>query len=157
MTYTGDVPADGVLALRAGARCAKPVQATARTEFRGVPAVLLEVTDNPDPVPVGGTVTYTITVTNQGNTPLHHVLVKCSLEEAMEFAGSDGPTPGKGAGRAVTFDPLGDLAPKAKAVWAVRVKALQQADARFQVQVTSDEVPRPAEKLESTHFVPQTP
>lgn len=107
MTYTGDVPADGVLALRAGARCAKPVQATARTEFRGVPAVLLEVTDNPDPVPVDGTVTYTITVTNQGNTPLHHVLVKCSLEEAMGFAGSDGPTPRQGRGTRRDVRPAG--------------------------------------------------
>ena len=47
--------------------CAKQVSASCATRVVGVAAILLEKADDPDPVGVGETTTYTVKVTNQGS------------------------------------------------------------------------------------------
>lgn len=152
-SYTSDQVGSAPGRIKATARCAKPVSADVRTEFRGVPAVLLEVVDDNDPSHLGDRVTYTIKVTNQGTARLTNVRVVCDLEEGMDVEGTKGETEGRRSDRAVTFEPLGSLETGAQAVWRLAVRGNKLADARFKVKVTTEQTGRPVEETESTHFI----
>lgn len=136
----------------AQALCASAASVSAETQLVGIPAILLEVVDNPDPVAVGGQTTYTIAVTNQGTAVATNVKLVSNLEDQMEFVSAKGDTNGKAEGKNITFDALASLAPKAKATWTVVVKAVGEGDVRFKTTLTSDQLGRPVEELESTTF-----
>ena len=137
------------------AQCADTEAAYASTTLSGVPAILVQTADNPDPVRVGDQTTYTIEITNQGTAPGTNIKLVCSLEDPMEFVSAGGETKDTVDGKTVTFDPLGTLAPKAKAVFKVTVKALKSGDVRFKTNVTSDQLGRPVESTEATTFYGQ--
>lgn len=126
------------------ATCSFPVQ--------GVPAILLECVDNPDPVEVGGQVTYTISVLNQGTAIGTAIVIACVLPNELEYVASKGPTTAAIDGRKVTFAPLATLAPKATAVYTLTAKGTAVGDLRFAVQLTSDQLSRPVNETESTHI-----
>lgn len=121
-------------------------------EVKGIPAILLECVDDPDPIEVGGNVTYTIIVTNQGSAVGTNIVVTCNLPESEEFVSAGGATAGKGEGKKVTFAPLATLAPKARAEYKVVVKGTKEADARFAVELKSDQIETPVNETESTHI-----
>ena len=137
---------------RATAGCAQAVSAAAATEIAGIPAVLLEMIDINDPVAVGNTEIYVITVTNQGSAPDTNIRMKGVLEAEMEFVSTSGATRGSHAAGVVTFEPLPTLAPGAKAEWRVVVRALKAGDVRFHVTMNTDELGREVIKTEATRF-----
>jgi len=136
----------------AKATCASPVSASCKTEVRGVAGVLLEVVDNPDPIVVGGTSTYTITVTNQGQIDLTGIKVKLTCEGTASIASNAGATAGSVAGNTVTFAPVARLASKGQVVWTVVLKALKADDHRLSVEMNCDQIERPVTEEESTTF-----
>ena len=72
----------------------------------------------------------------------------------MEYIESVGATKcsiGKD-GRTLVFDPLPSVTPGSTATWTVKVKAVKPGDVRFKVSVESDQLDRPVELFESTHF-----
>ncbi|MBP7933595.1 MAG: DUF11 domain-containing protein [Phycisphaerae bacterium] len=130
---------------QAGADAALPI--------KGVPAILLEVVDDPDPIEVGGNTTYTIEVTNQGSADDTNIVVKCTLPDEEEFVSGDGATKGTAEGKVVTFAPVSLLAPKAKVTFRVVVKGVKEGDVRFKTTMTSDNLKiAPVEETESTHI-----
>lgn len=135
----------------ATAYCAES-RGTAATEVRGIPAVLLECIDLEDPDEVGTTMTYVITVTNQGSADATNVQVVCTVQPEAEYVSSDGPTAATTDGQTVTFAPLGTLAPKAKAIYRVIVRSTDEGDTRFGVAMTTDQTTGPVEETESTRF-----
>jgi len=135
----------------ATAYCAK-ASAELTTTVKGIPAILLECVDVEDPIEVGSTVTYVITVTNQGSAVGTNIVVDCTLPSAEQFVKATGPTKETAAGSKVTFAPLASLAPKAKATYQVIVKALKEGDVRFGVSLTSDQMTSPASETESTNI-----
>lgn len=138
----------------AKANCADAVSASATTKVEGRAAILLEVIDEKDPVRVGDTERYTITVTNQGSETAADIKVICLLEDAMQYESSSGPTAAavSADGKTITFESLPTLAAKAKESWTVLVKALSKEDVRFKVIMTEECLTRPVEETESTHF-----
>ena len=134
------------------AYCAEAVSATHETSITGIPAVLLEVIDVEDPIEVGQNVTYVITVTNQGSRADTNIRIVANLEDAQEFVSTSGATRGSHSGGTITFEPLPSLAPKAKAVWRVTVKARAEGDIRFAVRMNTDELKRPVQETEATNF-----
>lgn len=138
----------------ARATCAEAVSAETSTEVLGIPAILLEVIDENDPIEVGGEEDYTIVVTNQGSDTGTNIKVTCVLEDEMQYVSSSGPTTGSVSadGKTVTFEPLPTLASKANATWKVVVKALSEGDVRFKVIMTEDCLKRPVEETEATNF-----
>jgi len=137
----------------AKAYCAAEVSAAAQTVVKGIPALLLEVIDVEDPVEVGKTETYRITATNQGTAVATNITIKAALEtDFMEYVSSSGATKGQPAGAVIAFEPLSNLAPRAKALWEVRVKAIKPGDVRFRVTMNSDQLGRDVEETESTNF-----
>ncbi|MCB9849301.1 MAG: hypothetical protein H6817_01200, partial [Phycisphaerales bacterium] len=55
-------------------------------------------------------------------------------------------------GKKVTFAALPSLAPKAKAVYKVTIKGVSEGDARFEVELNSDQITSPVMETESTHI-----
>jgi uncharacterized repeat protein (TIGR01451 family) len=108
--------------------------------------------DNPDPNEVGSELTYTITVLNQGSAVGTNIVVDCTLPPEEEYVSSTGPTKATVKGKRVTFARLSTLAPKAKAVFRVRVRGVAVGDVRFRVDLTSDQLKRPVMETESTHI-----
>ncbi len=152
LTVRGDNMTAAKNTVTATASCAEPATVSAETQLVGIPAILLEVTDNPDPVIVGSETTYTIVVTNQGSALATNVKIVCDLEEQMEFISATGVTNGTLEGSKITFEPLASLAAKAKAPYTVKIKAKSEADVRFKVTLTSDQIKRTVEETESSNF-----
>ncbi|MCW5769273.1 MAG: DUF11 domain-containing protein [Phycisphaeraceae bacterium] len=154
VSVTMNVPSIGTIrnVATAKATCANPVSAEAGTEFAGIPAILLEVVDNPDPVEVGGQTTYTIIATNQGSLAGTNIRIVSTLEDEMAFVSAGGATNATVSGKTVTFAPLASLAPGASATWTVVVRAVADGDVRFTTQMTSDQLTRPVQENEATNF-----
>jgi uncharacterized repeat protein (TIGR01451 family) len=121
-------------------------------EVKGIPAILLECVDDPDPIEINGSLTYTITVLNQGSAVGTGIVVDCTLPPEEEHVSATGPTKAKVEGKQVTFAPLASLAPKAKAVYKVTVKGVAEGDVRFRVELKSDQIKTPVMETESTHI-----
>lgn len=128
------------------------VESSAMCEFpiRGIPAILLECVDDPDPIEVGAKSTYTIIVTNQGNQTGTNIVVECTLPAQEEFVDAGGATAATAEGKKVVFAPLATLAPKAKAMYRVTVKGVAEGDARFRVALSSDQYQSVITEDEST-------
>jgi uncharacterized repeat protein (TIGR01451 family) len=120
-------------------------------EVKGIPAILLEVIDVEDPIEVGSTITYIITVTNQGSAVGTNIKLACTLPAQQSYASSDGPTQASIDGPSVAFAALPSLAPKAKATFRVVATGTAPGDVRFKVSMTSDQAQTPVEETESTN------
>jgi uncharacterized repeat protein (TIGR01451 family) len=144
----------GVVALNATASGskAKPVQSACSTTVQGIPAILLELADLEDPIEVGHEVTYEIRVTNQGSAPGTNIRLVCTLPPSEAFVSGTGATPLEAKEGVITTELLPQLAPKAAATWRVVVKALRADDARFKLQLTSDQFQRAIDEQESTEL-----
>ncbi len=132
------------------ATCAEAVSAASTTDMIGKAAILLEVVDEADPLSVGDTETYTVTATNQGTAPDTNIKIVCTIEDNEVFLSAGGASVGTCVDGVVTFEPVASLAPKAKAVWQVKVKGVKEGDVRFAVQLTTDELKRPVKETEAT-------
>jgi uncharacterized repeat protein (TIGR01451 family) len=137
------------------ADCAETQASMVTTTLAGVPAILTEVVDQPDPVRVGDQTTYTITVTNQGTAAGTNIQLVCEMEDPMEFVSATGDTKETVDGKKITFAKITSLAPKAVATYKVTVKAVKSGDVRFKTIMTSDQLGRPVEKTEATNFFGQ--
>jgi len=135
----------------AKAYCAE-ASAAASTQIKGIPAILLEVVDRDDPIEVGANETYTIVVTNQGSADATGIVIACTIPGEGTYVSSDGPTQAAVRGDNVTFAPLASLPPKAKGTYRVVVRADSAADVRFKVSLISEQIKRPVQETESTHF-----
>ena len=139
------------IASRASAACADPATASCGTEFRGIPAMLLEVVDLSDPVELGNSTTYVITATNQGSAPDSDIKITCVLDDSQSYVSSDGPTKASVQGLTITFSPLAKLGVGEKATWRVVVKAEKEDDARFTARMNTNMFKRePVQETEST-------
>lgn len=150
-TREGDVMATAT----ASAYCAETVTASAKTSISGIAAARLEVVDLEDPIEVGHTTTYLITVTNQGSAADTNIRIVCALDESVQYVSSAGATAGSIMGRTVSFAPLRNLEPKARATWRVVVRGTRAGDARFRVTMHTDRLAVPVEHTEVTHIYQQ--
>lgn len=144
----------GTASVRATVNCAcsNPASDTCETAIRGIPALLLEVVDDNDPVEVGNTTTYIITVTNQGSAPGTGIKVNCELPAEQDFVSAGGATAGTNTGKSVSFAALPSLAPGATATWRVTVRANAPGAVLFRVSRSSNEFPEPAIETETTNL-----
>lgn len=152
VTWRSGQTTSGASVATAQGQCAKAVEARQEIAFKGVPAVMLEVVDQNDPVPLDREVTYTIAVTNQGTAPQTNVRITAEPPGTMRILSATGPTEREGENGKVSFKPLESLAPGDRAEWRVTVKAADAGDVRFRVQLRSDQLTEPAIEEEPTRF-----
>lgn len=116
----------------------------------GVAAVLFQVVDVQDPIEVGGTSAYEIRVVNQGSKAADNVRVAALIPDQFEITKVEGPANYQRSGQRVVFDPVNKLAPKADTTYRVTVRGVRSGDARFRVQLLTDDMTSPVTKEEST-------
>ena len=121
--------------------------AKACTLWKGIAAVLLEVVDDPDPIQVGESTTYTIKVTNQGFADIHNVKIAASYADQIKPVSS---AQGTVSGQSVNFPVVATVAPKQTVTYTVTVKGASQGDSRNKVSLTCDELKTPVDEEEST-------
>jgi uncharacterized repeat protein (TIGR01451 family) len=129
--------------------CAKPVTSSCQTLVVGVPAILLEKSDDPDPVGIGETTTYTVKITNQGTADDNNVRVVVTVGAELVPVSATGD--GAISGQTVTFPAVPRLAPKEAVTYKVVAKGVKAGDARTHFELTSDMLTSPVTAEESTH------
>ncbi len=112
--------------------------AATTTEIISLPALMVAVVDEADPVEVDGTVTYAILVENQGTAADRNVKIEVELPDQLEFEKATGETEAKADGNKLQFEAIDELAAGERVQWKVRAKALEKGDIRFRVALTSD-------------------
>lgn len=128
--------------------CAKPVSTTCQTVVVGISALLLEKADDPDPIEVNATTTYTVKVTNQGTAD--DTNVRMVVEFPAEISPVSASNNGKIEGKRVTFPPFPRLQPKQAFTYTIQAKGDKPGDARVRFIRTSDGIPAPTTAEEST-------
>ncbi|HRQ73655.1 MAG TPA: hypothetical protein PLU35_11560 [Phycisphaerales bacterium] len=138
------------------ADCADPVSCPTTTSVEGIPALLLEGNDSPDPVEIGNTTTYTLVVTNQGSAALTGVKLVCMMDEGdtMEFvsASGEGGVTGTVQGRNITFPAIARLDVGRSSTYRIVIRAKNPGQVSFRAEATSNEITRPLLKVETTNF-----
>jgi uncharacterized repeat protein (TIGR01451 family) len=119
------------------------------TDWIGVTGVLVEVVDDPDPIQVGETTTFTIRVTNQGSSRnIEQIAVKAFLPAEIDpVSASSGATI---SGKNVTWPVVPTLAPKQSITYTMVAKGVKAGDSRLKVDVTTTGRETPITELEST-------
>lgn len=136
----------------ASANCVADVQDEVVTIVKGIPALLLECIDGPDPVEVGTNTTYVITVKNQGSEDDTNIVIKCVIPKEQKFISATASVKETVKGSAVTFAPVKTIAPGAIATFKVVTQGVKGGDSRFKVTMTSDQLKTPVEETESTRI-----
>ena len=129
--------------------CAKEVSTTCQTKTVGVAAILLEKADDPDPVGIGETTTYTVKVTNQGFADDTNVKVVVII--APELAPVSATGNGAIDGQTVTFPVVPRLAPKEAVSYQIVAKGVKAGDGHTMFKLSSDVLTHPISAEESTH------
>lgn len=117
------------------------------TLWKGLPAALLEIVDDTDPVQVGETTLVTIRVTNQGNADLINVLAEVKFPAQFDPVTAQGGTLD---GKSVRFPVTSRLPPRKALTYGITAKAVEAGDARVKATLTSDSLASPVVKEEST-------
>lgn len=149
-TLSGTEAADLSTIARASAVCATEVSDTARTKIMTIPALVLEAVDVSDPVKVGENVVYRIVVTNQGSGPDNNIRILARLPAELQYVSARGTTEATAEGQTVRFAPVQTLAPGRSATWELTAKGNHPGDVRFEVQLESESLTKPASENEPT-------
>lgn len=128
------------------------------TEERfGEPILRLELIDEKDPIALGNTITYTISISNTGTGTAKNVRIETPLNAKVEYISSDGPTTGKKIEGILKFDPLLTLKPNEKSQWNIKLKPKEAGDFKFTVKMSSDNTKDTDEETESSSiYIPQS-
>jgi len=124
--------------------------AEACTEWRGYPALLIEVIDTEDPLLVGEQTTYVIQITNQGTARDTNVGLKVQLPGSLKVVSAAGDTQGTISGNNVDFAAYPVLAAKEIIEFRVVAEAVSEGDSRFKAQMSSDLLKTPVPEEEAT-------
>ncbi|MCX6928689.1 MAG: hypothetical protein NT154_36575 [Verrucomicrobia bacterium] len=129
--------------------CAKLVSSTCQTRVVGVAAILLEKADDPDPVGIGETTTYTVKITNQGSADDNNVRMVVTI--APELAPVSATGEGVISGQTVTFPAVPRLASKEAVTYKIVAKGVKVGDGRTRFVLDSDMLQGAVTAEESTH------
>jgi uncharacterized repeat protein (TIGR01451 family) len=129
--------------------CAAAATTTCETKVVGVPAILLEKSDNPDPVAVGATTVYTVKVTNQGSADDSNVAISIVVDAELVPVSSDQPTATIN-GQTVTFAVIPTLAAQQSVTYTIVAKGVTPGDAHTRFILSSANVTTPSRAEEST-------
>ncbi|HAR65472.1 MAG TPA: hypothetical protein DCR55_04585 [Lentisphaeria bacterium] len=126
-------------------------ESQACTDWKGHPALLLEVIDTVDPLLPGEQTTYLIKVTNQGTASDTNVSVAAAFPAQITPISAAGHTDAKVSGKNVTVTPYPELGPGQFIEWQIQAKADTAGDSRLKVKLSSSLLKTPVTEEESTH------
>lgn len=120
------------------------------TRWKGRPALNVCITDSDDPICVGDTTSYTITVINQGSESDSNVAVTVRFPKEIVPVAAVGDTAGTVSGQVVTFAPYNNFSPRQTLRFRVDARGKESGDARIVAEVSSDSIKTPIVQQEST-------
>ncbi|WP_131282112.1 DUF11 domain-containing protein [Blastopirellula marina] len=141
---------DQKIRVEGSARMGLTAQNETLVQVEGIVALFFEVADQADPIELGKDTTYDVRVVNQGSKTATNVRVAAMLPPGMQGVDASGASKGTVSGSDVIFEPLARLQPKAEETFRIKVKGIAAGDQRIKVQISSDEIPQPITKEEST-------
>jgi len=121
------------------------------TEWKGQPALLLEVIDTVDPVSPGEDTTYVVEVTNQGTADDQNVQIVVNFPPEIDAVKIGPDIAGTIQGKRVVFQVVPVLQPKKKIKYSIVAKGVTVGDGRLNVQLTSELLKKAVNEEESTH------
>lgn len=134
--------------------CCPNVSANATVSYDGVPAIVVELFDEPDPLQEGEETTYTIKVRNQGNKADANLRTVFTLANGLQFVSGQGASAVTANGQTVTLGTIPVLAPKQEVIWTVRARCVAgNGDVRNNLSVTTDYFKAPIVEIESTNLI----
>jgi uncharacterized repeat protein (TIGR01451 family) len=142
-------PGQQSIKVRATAQKGLAIEREQPVVVEGIAAVLFQVTNDRNPIEVGGETNYEIRVMNQGSKAASNVRVTVLLPPQMKPLAAEGPTQHAVDADHIQFEALGSLAPKTDVVYRVRAQGVQPGDLRVRFQMSSDEMQTPVTKEES--------
>lgn len=123
---------------------------SACTQWRGYPALLIEVLDTQDPLVIGEETTYVIQIANQGTADDTNVKLEVQMPKGLSLISVAGDTKGKINKNSIKFAPYPVLKAKEIIQYRVVAKAVQSGDLRFKAKMSSDLLKSPVPEEEST-------
>ena len=138
------------------------VRSAARESLKKIQVTLglrVEVTESLDRVEVGNQTVYRVDVTNCGMAPATNVQIKALLpnvHQLVDAKGANQPVQHHADGPRLTTEGI-TLEPNATVRWEITTQALQQGDARFKVELASNELPYPLIEEKNTTIHPAGP
>jgi uncharacterized repeat protein (TIGR01451 family) len=148
-TFAGGHPGNFSFNPSAKGTCAKLVSSACQTRLVGVAGILLEKADDPDPVGIGETTTYTVKITNQGFADDQNVKMVVTIAPELTPVSASGN--GVISGQTVTFPTVPRLAPKEAVSYTIVAKGVKAGDGRTRFELNSDMLQGPVLAEESTH------
>jgi len=112
-------------------------KASCCTEWKGLPALLIEVIDTNDPLLVGDETDYVIEVTNQGSAPDYQIKIDAKFPAEISPLSASGDTRGTVGSKNVSFAAYPVLNPQQKIRWKIRAKGVKLGDSRLKVEMNS--------------------
>jgi uncharacterized repeat protein (TIGR01451 family) len=142
----------GDLSSHALARADRGLEAKseATVHVEGIPALVLDISVQDDPIEVGKETIYEIHVRNQGTAAAIGSQIAAAVPVGMAARDAAGPTAGVIQGQQVVFEPLPKLAPGGNLIYRVRAVGQQPGDLRFKVQLTAEHLSQPMHEERST-------
>lgn len=122
-------------------------RAEACTLWRGVGAILVEVVDDPDPILVGSTTTYTIRITNQGSADLVNINTSAAFPAQIAPVAT---AQGTVTGQNVKFQTVPRLGSKQSVEFRLTARGVSVGDTRVKFTFTEDSLTSPIVEEEST-------
>jgi uncharacterized repeat protein (TIGR01451 family) len=115
----------------------------------GVTGVLVEVVDDPDPIQVNESTTYTIRVTNQGSTrDIRNLRIVATFPEETSPVNASGS--GVVEGNQVSFPAVATLTPRQSVTYTISARGVKSGDSRMKVDVTTEDRQNAIQEVEST-------
>ncbi len=128
--------------------CAAAVSTSCESKVVGIAAILLEKSDDPDPVAIGDTTTYTVKVTNQGSADDSNVQIVVTIApELTPVSTSEGTI----SGNTVTMPVVAKLGAKQAVTYKIVAKGVTAGDGHTSFKLTSDVLKSAISAEESTH------
>lgn len=131
------------------------VKTDASVSVRGEPALLLELADPRQSVPVGRRAAYQVLVRNEGTGPAENVKVTVVVPD--EFANVHGSgadrEPVKPEGNKLYFPVLKEIPAGRTATFLVEVEGAKAGDARVRAEVLADSLTKPLSEEQSTKVI----
>jgi len=134
---------------------ANSARAELSVSVAGAPALLLELAEPSESVPIGRKAGYRVVVKNKGNGPAKNVRLTVQIPE--EYANVRGFGANRDEvrpeGSKIIFPAVREIPAGGTAIWTLEVEGAKLGDARVKAEVAADGVARPLSEEQSTKVI----
>ncbi len=117
----------------------------------GRPELQMETLNAAGLIAVGDKLTSKIQLKNSGSAPARNVALSISVPRELRLVEVRGAKYVE-AKNIIRFEPLGELGPRETVSFELVMEATAEADARMDLQITADHLPKPAHRIETVHI-----